>query len=337
MMTSYLKWAAVTLAAAQLGAAQTYTSCNPTEKTCPSDKGLAKWEYSVDFTQSGSLDDWNITAKPVTQTSLGAKFEISEEGEAPTIASEWYIFFGRVDVKLRASNGTGIVSTFILESDDLDEIDWEQVSTYPTEIQTDYFGKGNTTGWDRATTVNVTDPETEFHTYSIDWTEERIEWLIDDVVVRTLEYADANDGTDFPQTPSLLKIGIWAGGDSSNSEGTIEWAGGETDFDDVPFIMYVESVKVINYNPAQYYKYSDKTGDYSSIKMLNSSSSSSSLSNSSSTSSSSSSSGSSSSSTSSSSSSSASSSSTYTSAGSVLYTSAFVTSIVALAVGAFQL
>ncbi|KAJ6102528.1 concanavalin A-like lectin/glucanase [Penicillium sp. IBT 16267x] len=336
-MKSYLKWAAVTLAAAQLGAAQTSTSCNPTKKTCPSDKGLDKWGYYVDFTESGSLDAWNITAKPVTQTSLGAKFEIAEEGEAPTIASEWYIFFGHVDVTLRAANGTGIVSTFILESNDLDEIDWEQVSTYPQEIQTDYFGKGNTTGWDRATTVNVTNPETEFHTYSIDWTAERIEWLIDGEVVRTLEYDEANNGKDFPQTPSMLKIGIWAGGDSSNSEGTIEWAGGETDFDDVPFIMYVESVKVMNYNPAQYYKYGDKTGDYSSIKMLNNSSSSSLSNTSTSSSSSSSSSGSSSSSSSSSSSASASASSYAISAGSVIYSSAFVASLVAFAVGIFQL
>lgn len=97
--------------------------------------------------------------------------------------------------------------------------------------------------------------------------------------------------------------------------------------------MYVESVKVINYNPAQYYKYSDKTGDYTSIKMLNSSSSSS-LSNTSSSSSSSSSSGSSSSS--SSSSASASASSYATSGASVIYSSALVASMVAFAVGVFQ-
>lgn len=99
-------------------------------ESCPADKGLAKWSFTSDFTQEGSLDDWNITAKPVTQTSLGAKFEIAEEGEAPTIASEWYIFFGHVDVKMRASNGTGIISTWILESDDLDEIDYVSFQRY---------------------------------------------------------------------------------------------------------------------------------------------------------------------------------------------------------------
>lgn len=60
----------------------------------------------------------------MTSTDLGAEFTISEQGDAPTIESEFYIFFGHVDVKMRAANGTGIVSTWILESDDLDEIDW---------------------------------------------------------------------------------------------------------------------------------------------------------------------------------------------------------------------
>ncbi|CAI7573289.1 unnamed protein product [Penicillium viridicatum] len=263
---SYYQWA--TLALAATTAAQTTTSCNPTKKTCPADTGLNKYRLSTDFT-SGSLGRWNTTAGTVTTTDLGAKFTVSEQGDAPTIESEFYIFFGHVDVKMRAANGTGIVSTWILESDDLDEIDWEQISTYDTEIQTDYFGKGNTTSYDRGTTVTVSTPEETFHTYSIDWTAERIQWLLDGDVVRTLKYADALSGKNYPQTPMRIRIGIWAGGDPDNSEGTIEWAGGETDYTEGPFSMYVESVDIINYNPASAYKYTDKTGAYTSIKATN--------------------------------------------------------------------
>lgn len=94
-------------------------------ETCPADTGLDKWEYNTDFTVgSSAFAKWNTTAGTVESTSLGAKFTVSEEGDAPTIESEFYIFFGHVDVKLRAANGTGIISTYILESDDLDEIDW---------------------------------------------------------------------------------------------------------------------------------------------------------------------------------------------------------------------
>ncbi|KAJ5370882.1 uncharacterized protein N7496_006974 [Penicillium cataractarum] len=269
-VSSYLKWAALTLATAQLGAAQTYTSCNPLNATCPADTGLAKWEFNTDFTTgSSAFSKWNTTSGTVESTSLGAKFTISEQGDAPTIESDFYIFFGRVEVKMRAANGTGIISTTVMESDDLDEIDWEQISTYDYSIETDYFGKGNTTSYDRATTVNVTTPEETFHTYTVDWTSSRIEWILDGEVVRTLEYADALNGENYPQTPMRIKIGIWAGGDPDNGEGTIEWAGGETDYTAGPFSMYVESVKIINYNPASAYKYTDKTGAYTSIKATN--------------------------------------------------------------------
>ncbi|KAI2733331.1 CAZyme family GH16 [Penicillium roqueforti] len=263
---SYCKWAALALAAT--AAAQTTTSCDPMNKTCPADTGLNKYRLNTDFT-AGSLGRWNTTAGTVTTTDLGAKFTINEQGDAPTIESEFYIFFGHVDVKMRTANGTGIVSTWILESDDLDEIDWEQISTWDTEAETDYFGKGNTTSYDRGTTVTVSTPEETFHTYSVDWTAERIEWLLDGVVVRTLEYADAVDGTNYPQTPMRIRIGIWAGGDPDNSEGTIEWAGGETDYTEGPFSFYVESVNIINYTPASAYRYTDKTGDYTSIKATN--------------------------------------------------------------------
>ncbi|KAL5359000.1 concanavalin A-like lectin/glucanase domain-containing protein [Aspergillus floccosus] len=274
-MPSYLQWAVVLSLAAQC-TAQTYTSCNPMKKTCPADTGLSTYTLSTDFTSGDSaFKRWNVTAGSVTSTSLGAEFVINEQGDAPTLESDFYIFFGYVEFKMRAANGTGIVSTVLLESDDLDEIDWEQVSTFDTEIQTNYFGKGNTTSYDRATTVTVASPEETFHTYAINWTAATTQWLIDGAVVRTLNYADALDGENYPQTPMRIRLGIWAGGDPDNSEGTIEWAGGETDYSAAPFKMYVESVSVINYNPADEYTYSDKTGSWESIKASNTTSSSS--------------------------------------------------------------
>jgi beta-glucanase (GH16 family) len=254
---------------------------------------------------------------------------------------------------MRAANGTGIISTTVLESDDLDEIDWvsfrplddiselnhsnfeqEQISTYDDSIQTNYFGKGNTTSYDRDTTVNVTTPEETFHTYTVDWTSSRIEWILDGEVVRTLEYADALNGDNYPQTPMRIKIGIWAGGDSDNSEGTIEWAGGETDYTAGPFTMYVESVKVINYNPASAYKYTDKTGAYTSIKATNGTTSTNLASTSSSVKAASSSSG---SASSASSSASASASASYSAAGAIVPYSAFGTFVAALIASIFLL
>ncbi|KAJ5091502.1 hypothetical protein NUU61_006372 [Penicillium alfredii] len=223
MAFKYFQWAIALPFLLQLCAAQTYSSCNPTKKTCSADTGLDKYRSSSDFTSGDSaFNDWNTSAGTVSSTSLGAKFSIAKQGDAPTIESNFYIFFGYVEVKLRAANGTGIVSTVVLESDDLDEIDWEQLGAYDNQIQTDYFGKGNTTSYDRATTVSVSSPEETFHTYAVDWTSSKIDWLLDGNVVRTLNYADAVGGSNFPQTPMRIRIGIWAGGDPDNAEGTIE-------------------------------------------------------------------------------------------------------------------
>lgn len=185
--------------------------------------------------------------------------------------------------------------------------------------------------------MTVSDPETTFHTYSVDWTSSRIEWLLDGEVVRTLEYADALSGKNFPQTPMRIRIGIWAGGDPDNSEGTIEWAGGETDYTDGPFTMYVESINITNYTPAQHYKYTDKTGAYTSIKSYNSTVSNSTSSSSKSSSSSAARIVSSSSAGASSSAASASASvAAYSGASALTYSSLFAASVVAFVVGAFQ-
>lgn len=166
---------------------------------------------------------------------------------------------------MRAAPGTGIVSSAILESDDLDEIDWEWLGGSADEVQTNYFGKGNTTSYDRSATYDVSDAQSTSHNYTVVWTSSSTTWIIDGTTVRTLNYDDALSGKNYPQTPMNVRVGIWAGGDSSNSEGTIEWAGGETDYDDGPFTMYVEKIEVTNYNPGSSYTYGDTSGDFDSI------------------------------------------------------------------------
>jgi beta-glucanase (GH16 family) len=76
-----------------------------------------------------------------------------------------------------------------------------------TVVETNYFGKGNTTTYNRATYVTVDDPQDNWHTYTIDWTSQYVKWYVDGGLVRTLLYADALDGQNFPQTPMRIKIG----------------------------------------------------------------------------------------------------------------------------------
>ncbi|KAJ5113282.1 concanavalin A-like lectin/glucanase [Penicillium angulare] len=270
MLSKFSLSAAVWAAIFSQVAAQSYTSCDPMEKTCAADQGTTSSELHYDFTESSDLSKWTTTAGTVTSTDDGAKFTISESGDAPTIETDFYIFFGEVTITMQGAPGTGIVSSAILESDDLDEIDWEILGSYTSKLQTDYYGKGDSGSYDRWTWVEATTPQSTFHTYKWVWTEKQLTWSIDGTVVRTLTYDEAvhNGASRYPQTPMSVRIGIWAGGDPGNNAGTISWAGGDTDYSDGPFSMYVKSVSIVNYNPAESYRWKDKSGSMDSIEVI---------------------------------------------------------------------
>lgn len=172
---------------------------------------------------------------------------------------------------VRASQGTGVVTSFVLQSDDLDEIDWEWLGGDEFNVQTNYFSKGDTTTYDRGGMSPVGSPQDTFHTYTIDWTPEALNWIIDGTVVRTLTYADAKGGSTYPQTPMQIKLGTWVAGKKDAPEGTVEWAGGYTNFADAPFLGYYKSVVITDYSNgvdgAKSYSYGDRSGTYESIKI----------------------------------------------------------------------
>ncbi|KAI9376217.1 concanavalin A-like lectin/glucanase domain-containing protein [Aspergillus egyptiacus] len=242
-------------------AAQTYTDCNPMEQTCPPDPAFGT-SASYDFTK-GPSNDFTEVGSP-TYGSDGAEFTVSKQGDSPLIQSKWYIMFGHVEFVIKAAPGVGIVSSAVLQSDNLDEIDWEWLGGNNVYVQTNYFGKGNTDNYNRAATHENPGNQDSFHTYTIDWTSSQIVWQIDGKTVRVLT-PDAAEADHYPQTPMMVKVGVWAGGDPNNSQGTIQWAGGVTDYSDGPFSMYLKSLKVTDYSTGKSYTYGDKSGSWGSI------------------------------------------------------------------------
>jgi len=266
MVNFFNKAALLAVAVAPLVTAQTSSSCDPTKKTCPADPGLNQASYTVDFTK-GKPSDWTMTFQDIAiDPNNGAVFTVNGYDDAPTIQSNWYLFFGKVECTVQAAPGAGIISSFILISDDLDEIDWEVVGSDTTHIQSNYFGKGNTTTYDRGAYNNVNSPASTFHTYGIDWNSDKTQWLIDGQVVRTLNYGDAVGGQNYPQTPMQIRLGNWVGGRPQNPPGTVTWAGGVADLSKAPFNFFVKSCTVTNYNPASSYTYGDNSGSFGSIQ-----------------------------------------------------------------------
>ncbi|KAI4937944.1 hypothetical protein J4E85_000381 [Alternaria conjuncta] len=252
---------------AALASAQTFTDCNPMEKKCPNNPAMPQnWE--TDFTAGkDAIKGWKQTAGSLKYGPEGAEFTVAKKGDAPTIGSEAMLHFGYVEVVMKAAPGVGIISSIVLQSDNLDEVDWEWIGGVDSRVQQNYFGKGNTTTYDRMIEADALNNQNEFHKYALNWTSESLTWIVDDKPTRTLNFADANGGKNYPQTPCNVRLGNWPGGDSKD-EGTRQWAGGNVTYDDAPFTMTVKSIKVINYSPGKEYEWTDKTGDFKSIKVI---------------------------------------------------------------------
>lgn len=263
-MRSPLRLASIAAIAALISpsTAQTYSTCNPTQQSgCTPNPALGK-SLTINFAD-GESDQFTASSNP-TYGPDGAVFTVAGSGQAPTLTSKWYIMFGKYSVTMKAAPGTGIVSSAVLQSDDLDEIDWEWLGGRNDEVQTNYFGKGQTTSYDRAAVHAITNTQNEWHTYTVEWTKDQIVWSINDKTVRVLNAGDAQG--QYPQTPMQLKLGSWAGGDPSNSEGTISWAGGAVNYAAGPFSMYVSSVSIVDYSTGTAYSYGDQSGTWESIE-----------------------------------------------------------------------
>ncbi|GMM32123.1 transglycosylase [Martiniozyma asiatica (nom. inval.)] len=241
-------------------------TCNPVSTTgCSADAALAT-SVADDFKEASNNYLPYKAASQIFYGDDGLELTIAKRYDNPSLMSDFYIMFGRLEVSLKSASGKGIISSFFLQSDDLDEIDFEWFGGDISQMQSNYFSKGNTTVYDRGQYHSMADPRADYHNYTLDWTESALTWYIDGTAVRTLTN-DSSGG--YPQSPMRVFFGIWAGGDPDNSEGTIEWAGGLTDYSDAPFSMYINNLIVSDYSTGDEYSYSDQTGDWTSIVAKN--------------------------------------------------------------------
>lgn len=249
--------------------AKSLIDCNPTNQTCPSNPALGT-RHNFPLNSSTSVYKFfNVTAGYIRYGTGNADFTVAKKGESPTIRSRFYIMFGSVSVIMKAASGQGIISSIVLQSDDLDEVDWNFLGGNGTHVESNYSGKGNTTSLDRAIHHPVAfDPRLNFHNYTIHWTSNKLEWWIDSNLVRTLPYFAANGGYSYPQTPMTVSLGIWAGGDKKNTPSTIEWAGGLTNYTQGPYIMEVQNTEISDFGSGKEYQWTDQSGSWESIRSI---------------------------------------------------------------------
>ncbi|EME83583.1 glycoside hydrolase family 16 protein, partial [Pseudocercospora fijiensis CIRAD86] len=247
--------------------------------TCPPVPGLTE-RFTDDFTTLSKVPNNWIIADYAEQylsfsNSKGLEFRLPDGLSAPYIWTKNYLHYGKVEVTLQSAPGIGVISSAVLMSDTLDEIDWEWSGNdfalkVPT-IQTNYFGQGVTGNWDRGTQPRVEKNMTQnFMTYTFDWKPDSLSWAINGNVIRTL-YAKNQDNNQYryPQSPSRFHLGLWDAGYKDVAWYTKQWAGGETDLKGFPYSLYVKKVTITPYTSCAEYQATDTTGNTASFKCLN--------------------------------------------------------------------
>lgn len=209
---------------------------------------------------------------------------MKKESTGTVISSSHYVWFGKIKVTMKTSHRQGVVTDFILMSDVKDEIDYEFIGSDLDHAQSNYYFQGYT-DYTNMKKADVDDTYDSFHTYEVDWTEDKIDYIIDGNTVRTVNKDDTYNETtknyDFPQTPARLQLGIWPGGDDSQGKGTIDWAGGEIDWDseDIKkqgyYYASIQSVEIECYdapssaggNGTKSYVFTDKKGTQDKVEL----------------------------------------------------------------------
>ncbi|KAM9907554.1 hypothetical protein OXX69_006388 [Metschnikowia pulcherrima] len=173
------------------------------------------------------------------------------------VSSTKYLWYGKVGATIKSSRDRGVIAAFITFSDVQDEIDFEFLGYNLTFPQNNYYSKG-ILNYSNTGDFEVSNTFENWHYYEMDWQEDKIIWSVDGKEVRTLErdltWNSTTDRYDFPSTPSRVQFSLWPGGSTLNGLGTIEWAGGEINWDseDIQeygyYYAYVKNVSVETYD-----------------------------------------------------------------------------------------
>ncbi|KAJ1976374.1 putative glycosidase CRH2 [Dimargaris xerosporica] len=177
----------------------------------------------------------------------------SERGFGARVTSVRLIDYGTVRFTMNVGRmGRGIVYSAIIKNKAGDEIDFEFLGATPNVIQTNYYWDGY---FDPNKPGNMTTYELpqgtiqDTHVYEIQWEPTVIRWLVDGVLIRTLNKADTYDPAKqtyiYPYRPSNVQLSIWDGGNDP-AEGTRNWAGSPTEWQspDTTYDMYVDQIDI---------------------------------------------------------------------------------------------
>ncbi|KAJ1918100.1 hypothetical protein H4219_002822 [Mycoemilia scoparia] len=205
---------------------------------------------TITFDSAADLNNFSIQMSPNSFSVQNGVLNIVQDRDPskqnPTIHFNEFKGEGGVwDVNLKAAPTSGVVTAFVMYGSgapgSTDEVDFEWVGKNTNNVQSMFFVNGQRVpGSEREVTFGSNPPQdlaTTFHTYSIEYNKDYVNWYLDGAVKRTITN---NNNGQFPATLGKLALGVW---DGSNTSG---WAG-TVDYSLAPFVAQIDTIRFTPY------------------------------------------------------------------------------------------
>ena len=101
-------------------------------------------KYLGDATQADWVSSGTALQAPDKESVILTLSEDGASSSGTLLASTHYVWYGKISASMKSSRGQGVVSAFILLSDNKDEIDFEFVGTDLSSAQSNYYFQGVT-------------------------------------------------------------------------------------------------------------------------------------------------------------------------------------------------
>lgn len=190
------------------------------------------------------LMDYNFVHSGMTQIDSNTgdiQLIMPKRSTGSLIATTRSFLYGKISVTMRTARSGGVITALVLMSAVGDELDFEFVGSELNHVQTNHYYQGELDFTKMKKHHIDQDTWGNYHTYEVSWSEEKVEWVVDGQVIRSLYKKDTWDSKlnlyKYPESPMRLEIAIWPGGSEKNEIGTIQWAGGLVDWENSPDML----------------------------------------------------------------------------------------------------
>jgi len=156
--------------------------------------------------------------------------------------------YGKFEASIQMAPGNGVISSFFLwkNESEISDVYWNEVDIEKFGENCNRFLSNLLYGMPQENHTSVLETEADlcadFHTYTIEWTPERITWFVDGEQLRESEPEDAAVFEENAEEGMQFRFNVWVG----NSD-----FGGTLDTRDLPVHEFIDWVQYSEYTPGE--------------------------------------------------------------------------------------